>query len=181
MEITSVNELFVFVLAVLTWLIAFVKAIMLPVLPAGIIIGFVVDHLFKRLPFWKDGWAGYASVGLNVLVSAGLFFASQVDKSEEYLAVIVQLGTLLTLIVAASAGAVVSFKTHTKALELGIGKSVTQERFEKEDDDWWESMEEEKPEPPIAPFQGLEQAIFTGKASSEDVATEDPVGDGPSV
>lgn len=173
MEIHSVSELLALVLAVLTWLIAFVKAILLPVLPAGIIIAFVVDHFLKRLPFWKDGYAGYASVGLNLLFSAGLFFASQAGKSEEYLAVIVQLGTLLTLILSTGVGLLVSNKTHAKALELGIGKSVTRERYEKEDN-WWATP------PETATFQGIEELVTTGKASSEEVAEEDKVlYDGP--
>jgi hypothetical protein len=139
MEQTSVVDLLALVLAVSTWLIDFIKAILIPVIPAGVIIAFLVDHVLKRLSFWKDGWAGKASVVLNLVFSAGLYFASQGGKSEAYLAVITQLTTLLTLIVSVGIGFAVANKTHQAALASGIGKSITEE----EDKKFWEDLEDE--------------------------------------
>lgn len=127
MDSLTFGEVF---LSVLVWLIAFIKAILIPVIPAGVIIAFLVDQVLKRFSFWKDGWAGYASLGLNLLFSAGLFFAAQVGKSEDYLTVLAQLTTLLTLIVSLGVGFAVSYETHKQAMKRGIGKSTTEDAYD---------------------------------------------------
>lgn len=131
MEQKSVADFIVLLVGILTFLIAFLKAILIPVASASVIVAFVIDHLLKRLPFWKDGWGGYASLILNMLFSAGLFLASQAGQSESYLQVVGQLSVLLTLILSVGSGFVITAKTHQTAVTFGIGKSLTEEDFEK--------------------------------------------------
>lgn len=131
MEQKSVADFVVLLIGILTFLIAFLKAIMIPVASAAVIVAFVIDHLFKRLPFWKDGWSGYASLALNMLFSAALFFASRTGLDDVYLQVVAQLSVLLTLILSVGSGFVITAKTHQTAYELGIGKSLTNEAHEK--------------------------------------------------
>lgn len=131
MEQKSVADFVVLLIGILTFLIAFLKAILIPVASASVIVAFVIDHLLKRLAFWKDGWGGYASLFLNMLFSAGLFLASQAGQSESYLQVIGQLSVLLTLILSVGSGFIITAKTHQTAVELGIGKSLTNEEYEK--------------------------------------------------
>lgn len=131
METKAVLDFVMLVTSILAFLIAFLKAILIPVASAAVIVAFVVDHLLKRLPFWKDGWGGYASLILNMLFSAGLFLASQAGQSDSYLQVIGQLSVLLTLILSVGSGFVISAKTHEIAHRNGVGKSLTAEAYDK--------------------------------------------------
>lgn len=125
MEIKTVADAFVVIVAFLSTLIYFLKAIMLPVAPAAVLIALLIDHVFKRLKFWKDGWAGYASLGLNMLFSAGLYFASQAGQANAYLNVLTQLGVVFTLFISIVAGFVTAGVTHDYAVERGVGRSLT--------------------------------------------------------
>ncbi len=116
----------------LEFVIAFLKATLVPVAPAAVFIGLFIDYVLKRMPFWKDGWGGKASLALNMLFSAGLFIAAQYGKGGEYLQVVGQLGTVFILLITIVTGFFISKKTHTTAVDAGMGRSLTEEAWQKQ-------------------------------------------------
>lgn len=110
--------------------ISFLKAVGVPVAGAAVVIAVLIDVVFKRLPFWKDGYAPRANLALNVLFSAGLFVAGYFGKDAEYLAVLGQIGAVLTLGLGLFGGLLGAPYIHEKLLDAGLGKSLSEEAAE---------------------------------------------------
>lgn len=103
----------------------FLVQIAKPAAVAAPLVAIIIDHALKRIPGWKDGNAGWANVILNVLFSAGLYFAAKAGYRGEFedaikLSVFV-VPTILRLVFTAW----VTRKFHLFLLTLGVGKSKT--------------------------------------------------------
>lgn len=159
--------------------IEFLKALLIPVLPAAVVIAFIVDHLLKRLPFWQDGWSGYASLTLNILFSGGLFVAAKLGYAPEYLAVVSQVGVIFTLLLTIGGGFLSTRMAHRAALRGGIGKSITLTSYatlyqspavNKSTDPWKSPIS--GPSGPVAPPEGILEFPASGAAPDQGAAAD---------
>lgn len=96
-----------------------------PVAVAAPLVAILIDHVLKRIPGWKDGSAGWASVVLNVFFSAVFYFAAKAGYQGEFedaikLSVFV-VPTVLRFFFSLWAAR----KLHLFLMAVGVGKSKT--------------------------------------------------------
>jgi hypothetical protein len=161
--------------------IEFLKALVIPVLPAAVIIAFLVDHVLKRIPGWKDGNSGYASLALNFLFSGGLFIAAKLGYAEPYLVVLTQVGVIFTLLLTIGGGFLATGIAHRAALRGGIGKSVSQDTYAtlyqppavNESTEPWKSPYASSA--PVAPPEGILEFPASGAAPDQGASADTDV------
>lgn len=103
----------------------FLIALAQPVVAAAPIVAFVVDHVLKRLPGWKDGNAGWANLILNMLFSGALFVAAQTGYQGQYDQAIKLSVDLLPILIRLVAGVGLAALLHNGMKLVGVGNSVT--------------------------------------------------------
>lgn len=105
----------------------FLAALLIPVIIAAPLVAILIDQVLKRMPFWKDGYAGPASLGLNMVFSAGLFIAARMGAQGEYEQAISISIYALPIVVRLVVGLWASVRMHNFYKTVGVGKSVTEE------------------------------------------------------
>lgn len=157
----------------------FVQALLTPLAVAAPIIAIVVDQILKRLPFWKDGYAGWANLILNALFSGVMFFASRGGWVSEYTYALQISQEIVPVALRILAGLYVTYRLHDLFMTLGIGKSVTKDeekRVEEEEAAELAEMEAKidgflggflKRKKESETFSGIEDALTSASVEEE--------------
>lgn len=101
----------------------FFKAVVVPVAIAGPVIALIIDLFLKRIPGWQSSYTVRANLGLNLLVSAGFFFAYRYGFADQLTELVGAAGMLLPILAVLIFGPFATYGFHKGYQQIGVSPS----------------------------------------------------------